>query len=159
MNVAFEYEPLDSSRHQIRILSLKAGVGKARLECDIDSITLADESFAEEYEALSYCWGDPTSVSSIFVGAAITISSNLCQILHNLRKETAVRKLWIDAICINQADEDEKASHVRRMNRVYRAATNVLIWSDEPPSKVRGWNPAAAFAVVERLYELSVTCP
>ena len=138
------------------------GVNKAKLVCDIDTITLDDESFANEYEALSYCWGDPERICSILVGdagAVMTITRNLHQALLKLRNATTVRRLWIDAICINQADEDEKSSQVRLMHRVYRAAVNVLIWIDEPLRRVRGWDPASAFVVAERLYHLSIFHP
>lgn len=35
---------------------------------------------------------------------------------------------WIDAICINQEDNDEKAIHTRKMNIVYRSAKLVFVW-------------------------------
>jgi hypothetical protein len=35
---------------------------------------------------------------------------------------------WIDAICINQQDDDERAIHTRKMNIVYRSAKLVFVW-------------------------------
>jgi hypothetical protein len=39
--------------------------------------------------------------------------------------------LWVDAICINQADNDEKSRQVPLMDRVYELATIVLIYLGE----------------------------
>ena len=36
--------------------------------------------------------------------------------------------LWIDAICINQNDDDEKSSQVQRMGEIYGGAERVLVW-------------------------------
>jgi hypothetical protein len=38
------------------------------------------------------------------------------------------RNIWIDAVSINQNDDQEKAHQVRAMDRVYRQAELVLIW-------------------------------
>jgi hypothetical protein len=40
--------------------------------------------------------------------------------------------LWIDAICINQEDVDEKTEQVRMMNEIYRAARRVSVWLGRP---------------------------
>jgi len=36
--------------------------------------------------------------------------------------------LWVDAICINQSDENERSSQVNLMSTIYRAARRVLVW-------------------------------
>lgn len=36
--------------------------------------------------------------------------------------------IWIDAICINQKDDEEKNIQVARMGDVYRKATKVVVW-------------------------------
>jgi len=38
------------------------------------------------------------------------------------------RLLWVDALCINQADPDEKTQQVRRMDKIYSKANHVLVW-------------------------------
>lgn len=38
------------------------------------------------------------------------------------------RLLWVDALCINQQDNDEKSSQVMMMRHIYARAKNVLVW-------------------------------
>ncbi|KZM20903.1 hypothetical protein ST47_g7943 [Ascochyta rabiei] len=38
---------------------------------------------------------------------------------------------WIDAICINQADDEEKTLQIKLMNTIYRQADKVLVWLGE----------------------------
>jgi hypothetical protein len=45
-----------------------------------------------------------------------------------LRLEDRKRLIWADAVCINQADDEEKSWQVRMMGDVYRNADRVLIW-------------------------------
>lgn len=39
-----------------------------------------------------------------------------------------VRTIWIDALCINQADNDEKSAQVSRMAQTYANAFRIIIW-------------------------------
>jgi hypothetical protein len=41
------------------------------------------------------------------------------------------RKLWIDALCINQEDIAERNVQVQRMGNIYQTAKGVLIWLGE----------------------------
>jgi hypothetical protein len=43
--------------------------------------------------------------------------------------------LWVDAICINQEDLDERAEQVKIMASIYAAATRVFIWLGSPLAK------------------------
>lgn len=36
--------------------------------------------------------------------------------------------IWVDAVCINQNDEEEKVVQIRMMNRIYRRAQSVWVW-------------------------------
>lgn len=51
------------------------------------------------------------------------------------RRETGLKRLpaeeeyfWIDAICINQEDSEEKAGQVAMMGEIYKMASSVVIW-------------------------------
>jgi hypothetical protein len=39
--------------------------------------------------------------------------------------------IWIDALCINQKDIEERAAQVRLMGKIYRQARRVIIWLGE----------------------------
>jgi hypothetical protein len=51
-----------------------------------------------------------------------------------LRDEALPSRLWVDAVCINQADKDEKAVQIPKMRDIYSQSERVLIWlgADEP---------------------------
>jgi hypothetical protein len=58
----------------------------------------------------------------------LKIKPNLAAVLRQLRLADALRTLWIDAICINQDDENEKGQQVALMGDIYRTAISVQIW-------------------------------
>lgn len=130
LTAASLYPPLSSEDYEIRLLTLLPGDS----DCSIISCTLENISLNEtiEYEALSYTWGDPGVTETILVnGFAVQATTNLVAALWQLRS-TEPRVLWIDAICINQADEptarEERALQVRQMKEIYSEATSVIAW-------------------------------
>ncbi|KAH7094297.1 heterokaryon incompatibility protein-domain-containing protein [Paraphoma chrysanthemicola] len=81
------------------------------------------------YHCVSYCWGNFGTTHSIRCDdQSLWITSNVDEMLRYLRKPFADRNLWIDAICINQSDDIEKASQVGRMGLIYARADKVHIW-------------------------------
>ncbi|TLS29240.1 hypothetical protein PpBr36_01993 [Pyricularia pennisetigena] len=44
------------------------------------------------------------------------------------RRQQPVRRLWADAVCINQEDLDERTSQVELMGRIFAGAHRVLAW-------------------------------
>ena len=81
------------------------------------------------YEALSYVWGDPSAPVTIKLnGHETPITQNLHSALIALRSRTTKRILWVDALCINQADLAERASQVRIMRFIYESAHQVVIY-------------------------------
>ncbi|CAG7557570.1 unnamed protein product [Fusarium equiseti] len=88
------------------------------------------------YKALSYVWGDGGKTQSIWVisspaksgEASIPITKSLDTALRHLRRPDETVTLWIDQICINQADNKEKGQQVAMMGRIYSAARQVLVW-------------------------------
>ncbi|KAF7869936.1 hypothetical protein EAF04_004720 [Stromatinia cepivora] len=121
------YTPLRSDLCQIRRLALQPAVSfDDTLHGNLDVVSLES---SPEYEALSYVWGSTTPAKTINLGDhLISITPNLDNALRNLRLPNIPRTLWVDALCINQDDLDERASQVALMRRVYSEATTVLIW-------------------------------
>jgi hypothetical protein len=81
------------------------------------------------YKALSYTWGDGNVKSIMSInGKKLTITESLAIALYHIRPKSESLKIWIDQICINQEDLQEKTDQVRRMDRVYRNSDEALIW-------------------------------
>ncbi|QIX02028.1 hypothetical protein AMS68_007545 [Peltaster fructicola] len=64
------------------------------------------------------------------------VTDNLYQALSHLRT-TEDLNIWIDAICINQEDSDEKVEQIARMNEIYSKAHSVTIWLGPGDDKTR----------------------
>lgn len=109
-----------------RILLLGPGNGNEPVHCSLSRRSLSENI---RYEALSYAWGDETSKAAISCNGTIlhvTQSLELC--LKALRSDSETRSLWIDQICINQDDLDEKSAQVSIMGTIYRSAAQVIVW-------------------------------
>ncbi|KAF7631350.1 heterokaryon incompatibility protein-domain-containing protein [Aspergillus flavus] len=84
---------------------------------------------APGYEALSYAWGtSPEMEESLCNGARFRISRTLGQALRGIHAHSGGGWIWVDAICINQTDAEEKAHQVAGMGELYSCADQVLIW-------------------------------
>jgi hypothetical protein len=105
------------------------------------------------YRAISYTWGDPRPTESITLdGCPFPVGQNAYSVLLHLRSETESQRLWIDAICINQTNYEERARQVQKMRYVFSTATSVVAWLG-PSSD----DSSLAFAHLKHLSEISLT--
>jgi hypothetical protein len=88
-------------------------------------------------QALSYTWGSRHSAANIAVvdDVDVEITTNLFTILRRVRREKASRHLWVDGICINQSDNNEKAHQVAIMGNIYANTSDCIIWWGEEPDE------------------------
>ncbi|KAI0544769.1 heterokaryon incompatibility protein-domain-containing protein [Xylaria curta] len=123
------YRPLDPGRREIRLLRIFPHDPSSRSPpCGILRHVSFVESELPPYETISYCWGDPMSRIRIDVdGSFLEIPVNSAQAITRVALPDKERTIWIDAVCINQADIDEQASQVALMGTVYSRATRNLI--------------------------------
>ncbi|KAK0107960.1 hypothetical protein ONS96_003743 [Cadophora gregata f. sp. sojae] len=97
--------------------------------CSITEHPLSD---CPKYEAVSYFWGPPINQGQIFCdGKTINVPANLHAFLSRMRLKSAKRKFWIDSICINQSNDEEKSSQVAEMRNIYAKAGRTLVWLGE----------------------------
>ena len=61
-------------------------------------------------------------------GAVCDVTGNLVRALRRLRLTESPRNLWVDAICIDQQNMEERGEQVSQMNRIYQSADTVHIW-------------------------------
>ncbi|KAJ8118221.1 hypothetical protein ONZ43_g4038 [Nemania bipapillata] len=128
---AYPYRQL--ADNDIRLLIVLPGNGT--LECRLHQMPLAKEPV---FRALSYVWGSSGEMEEILLeGEPFKVTRNLYEALYQLRTEQPGPSLelgdpgdyfWIDAICLNQEDVEEKSLQVPRMMEIYQAACVVLIW-------------------------------
>jgi len=98
------------------------------LRGSLDIIRLGQEN-QPQHNALSYTWGPPVFSDRIMIdGRELAITFSLAEALRHLRPEKAPLPIWIDQICINQMDDDEKSKQVEVMDKIYRSAEEGLVW-------------------------------
>ncbi|KAK8099838.1 HET-domain-containing protein [Apiospora kogelbergensis] len=85
-----------------------------------------------DYYALSYTWGNITDTVSISLdGHDFQVTRNLERALRNLRDSHMLPEgflLWVDALCINQDDAQERAVQVARMQTIYTFAIDTVVF-------------------------------
>jgi hypothetical protein len=121
------YRHLASNHAEIRLVTIMPGEGFDPIKCTFDHAVLGTN--APAYEALSYTWGSIHSVGSITLNdTPFHVTKNLNAALRDLRLPHTTRVVWIDAICINQADNDERGEQVQLMREIYTQAKEVIVW-------------------------------
>jgi hypothetical protein len=126
----YTYLALDENAHEIRLMTLLPGElhDGIRIKLKVCAFRPAKRL---NFEALSYTWGSKNDPAQVFVGfkrRSLSVTRNLADALIHLRSRNKPRKLWIDAICVNQADLKERGSQVKRMAEIYASATRVVVW-------------------------------
>lgn len=118
----YQYAPLAENHIRVvTILEVESNTPVCRLD-------MAPLDASLDFDAISYCWGSPEESKNIICDdKAFSVMADLHDMLCHLY-EPCCRKLWIDAICINQSDDGEKARQVRIMDQIYKTALNVLVW-------------------------------
>lgn len=82
-----------------------------------------------QYVALSYVWGDPDDLSTILInGITVLIRRNLHNALARLWQQGLESWIWVDAICIDQAHNEEKSWQVGIMQDIFNLAETVYHW-------------------------------
>ncbi|THV47789.1 hypothetical protein BGAL_0289g00170 [Botrytis galanthina] len=128
------YSSLSLESNTIRLLRILPNENEeADINCTLFVYPLHDSGRGtHRYEALSYVWGDADDSRSICVnGHRLTVRANLHIALSRLRDPVLDRIIWIDAICINQEDLNERGHQVQLMAKIYSKASQVVIWLGE----------------------------
>jgi len=128
----FKHQPLQDPSTELRYLYLLPKThnvdhdGETIVRCQLHSDA---EEQAPRYIGLSYTWGDSEFRRPILVGHKIFHATvNLAIALEHLQDEKKTIILWIDAICIDQSNLEEKSIQVQRMGHIFASAALVIAW-------------------------------
>lgn len=164
----FSYPPIRPTE-QIRLLTL---LPTGPYLSDEDSVSIRcyldvyDRDALPKYEALSYTWGGETRTRSIVCnGKPFPVTENCYRALKalgvrcfELSKPLNLPKLWVDAVCINQDDNEERSGQVAMMGAIFHsAALTVVYLGDLVKSRVKasGMFDVYALDAVDTLHRLS----
>ncbi|CAO2649165.1 Nn.00g101140.m01.CDS01 [Neocucurbitaria sp. VM-36] len=148
-------------RSDIRLMRILANDGN-NIACELRVVNLESNPL---YTALSYTWGPSTGAEErMGVSSSpthticcndrkILVTKNLYDFLRVRNNFHASRDMWIDMICINQEDQEERTSQVSMMAEIYRSAETVIVWlGDEDEDTWR------SFTLVRVLSKLCNDC-
>jgi hypothetical protein len=129
----FEYEAL-MEEDAFRLIFLQPSQdSSAPIQCSLKHSTLSryEHELQDHYTALSYVWGDPNDICTVFVDRKpVQITASLESALRHLQEQEPGRVLclWADALCINQADVLERNRQVQQMAAIYSTANHTVIY-------------------------------
>lgn len=178
----YQYQPLhsegapDPDLPRIRLAQILPGAPQDPVLVELSVVALPPAS-PPAYEALSYVWGTQRehegedgwhcSVSIIAstkpaghpVVAQLHITHNLEVALRSLRPppEASPRRMWIDAVCIDQSNIDERSSQIPIMGHIFRLASRVVVWLG-PAEDTSDEACDLLAAVSERVTSLGTPC-
>ncbi|KAK5732111.1 hypothetical protein LTR17_010819 [Elasticomyces elasticus] len=107
---------------------------------DVPAPWLVQPLLRESYITLSYSWGEAKEDGSHLTntircdGALLRITSNLHGALSRIRnmmhveQRISIEPVWIDALCIDQNNVEERNVQVQKMGHVYQSSTQVIVW-------------------------------
>lgn len=118
----YQYHPLETTQREIRVLLLRpAENAEDPIEATFRVGRVDDWPI---HNCLSYVWGrQPPDRVMRLDGRPFEITAHLERALQRYRSllgsQQQVCAIWVDAICINQADNAEKAQQVGIMRQIY----------------------------------------
>ncbi|KAH7385588.1 heterokaryon incompatibility protein-domain-containing protein [Phaeosphaeria sp. MPI-PUGE-AT-0046c] len=142
--------------NQIRLLRVAPGLFTSTLVLALKVVSLQkilDEEF--EFQALSYAWGEDKAENIVQLsnlpsnesGSAtqdtdfdvsiwkrsetFPIRQNPFHALRRIRLVDSYTWVWVDAICMDQSNDDEKSEQLQKMLKIYSSAYNVIAWLGE----------------------------
>ncbi|KAL8957075.1 MAG: hypothetical protein Q9193_005558 [Seirophora villosa] len=149
-----QYQQLPSPSH-IRLVRIASN---DRKEVGYEMVTV-DLASRPTYNALSYTWGNPlppgdpenepyiNRLSRILFrhGQLLSIGQNLTTALLRFQELGIRGDIWIDAICINQKDIEERNAQVAIMGDIYSHAEKVTVWLGDDH-----WDSRVAFVFLDQ---------
>jgi hypothetical protein len=108
---------------------VRNGKKERLLDCRLSTRRLPGPGNFYKYNALSYHWGnldDPHYI--VCNGQFVSVSAALHEALSQYRKSGQEKPLWVDALCINQKNTDERSRQVHLMTDIYELADMVIVW-------------------------------
>jgi hypothetical protein len=125
MSDVVDYSALGSN--QIRLVHLQPqSCSDDILSCYLE---IHSRAACPQYVALSYAWArDGQTASIILNGKKCRVSETIEQALRELCRRDNTFPIWVDQLCINQTDVEEKTGQVLQMRHTYSNANSCVAW-------------------------------
>ncbi|OAQ68823.1 HET domain-containing protein [Pochonia chlamydosporia 170] len=126
----FAYTSLRSPHTMIRLVKLKSAYFRADpVDCELLTFDIDD---LPPYGALSYCWGAAGEASKMICNGRLfyarpSLERSFKRLRAGFSSGQTEEYIWADALCINQADLEEKGAQIQLMERIYSYAATVYV--------------------------------
>jgi hypothetical protein len=138
MAAAYDHQSLILP-NSFRVMTLEPATWlKGPIECSLDEVDLDNLTSSSSYEALSYVWGERVgSIPILCHGQELLVTPNCRDALLQLRRRSKRRRLFIDAICIDQRQGEqslkERGHQVKLMGEIceYLLTFTIVFYSLE----------------------------
>lgn len=98
---------------------------------------------------MSYVWGDKSKRSSVILNnGRLSVAASSEAAIRRMRLPDRDRVLWIDAVCIDQANNSDRSQQVIHMREIYGCGVRNLVYLGEDNEGVK-----QALEDIERLLE------
>jgi Heterokaryon incompatibility protein (HET) len=137
---------LNPKEAEIRLLKVElAGSRDGALRCAFCRVSL--NQLPPPFTAVSYCWGQAEHDHVIYLGStAVKVTKIVDNVLRGVLAAGAAF-VWIDQVCIDQGNTEERSHQVALMSLIYSRADRVLVYLGEA-----GEQTALAIAFVEHYH-------
>ncbi|EME44955.1 hypothetical protein DOTSEDRAFT_127979, partial [Dothistroma septosporum NZE10] len=125
-----------------RLATLEPGTGLQPVRCSLS--WESSRAPTRSHCCLSYAWESVSrdtgqsahrAAAILLDGYKFPVTENLLNALRNLRDPKTDILIWIDQICINQDDHEERAQQVDIMKHIYNQAREIFIWLGEAANR------------------------
>jgi hypothetical protein len=128
INMDFPWQALPGQ--SFRILNLDAGHDNSPLSGQLEVASLEGSA---DYDTISYAWGDREPIYSIRIdGHSLSITQRVSKALRRARDPLSSRRLWIDAVCIDQTNAVERGNQVASMQDIFAGAAKNIVYLGPP---------------------------
>ncbi|KAF1837745.1 HET-domain-containing protein, partial [Decorospora gaudefroyi] len=124
----YQYEPLNTAKKQIRLLRLQSSGPSSDPHCEI---SIFDLSALPPYIALSYAWDEDSKPKSTVMldNKKCSAGQTLCAFFFHFQEICGKGDhpwIWIDQLCIDQENVQEKNHQIPLMSTIYSQCSHVI---------------------------------
>ncbi|KAI4199996.1 MAG: hypothetical protein LQ350_004258 [Teloschistes chrysophthalmus] len=124
--MATQYQYTSLKPREIRLVQFKQQDVIGVILCQFRTVNI--DELPVSYTAISYCWGSSDRVAELSFsnGQTLRITRSVEEIVHWLADKEGY--FWVDFLCINQDDLDEKGTQVAFMSVIFSHSERVAAW-------------------------------
>lgn len=128
---SLQYRELDQAKKETRVIVIGPGIDQDAIRCVMQTISLLERPLPT-YETISYVWGNAALRGTVYVNDhMLDVPLSAEAVLRRMRDAQCERTVWIDSICIDQTDMDDRNYQVQLMCDIYSSTALGLIWLGE----------------------------